>query len=66
MDVIKARELLGKEGEKMTDEEVMKTEQSLRTLANIMIDKIIKMTPKERDALNKKIKKEKAEKKLNP
>ena len=59
MDIKKVRELLGKEGENMSDEEVLDTEQRLRTLANIMIDTIMKMTPEERAALDKKIKEEK-------
>lgn len=63
LDIKKARELLGKESEKMTDAEVRETERQMRTLANIIIDTVMKMTPEERGALDKKIKEEKRMKK---
>ena len=59
VDIRRARELLGKKGEKMSDEEIIKVENQLRVLADIVIDKVIAMTPEERKALDKKIKKEK-------
>ena len=65
MDIKKARELLGKKGEKMTDEEIMDVESRLKILANIIIDKVIAMTPQERKALDKKLKKEKSAQRLN-
>ena len=59
MDIKRARELLGKKGEKMTDEQVVAVENQLRVLANIAIDAVLAMTPTERKALDDKIKKEK-------
>ncbi len=53
-DIKRARELLGKKGEKMSDEEIIAVENQLRVLADIVIDSVISMTPKERKALNKK------------
>jgi hypothetical protein len=58
-DIKRARELLGKKGEKMTDEQIIAVENQLRVLANIVIDKVLAMTPEERKALDDKIKKEK-------
>jgi hypothetical protein len=58
-DIKRARELLGKMGEKMTDEQIIAVENQLRVLANIVIDKVLAMTPEERKALDDKIKKEK-------
>lgn len=62
ISIQKARELLGKTGEKMTDEQIIKVEDELRYLADIIIDTVIKMTPKERKALDEKIKRKKNEK----
>ena len=41
VDIKRTRELLGKKGEKMTDEEVMSVVKHLRTLANIVIDEVV-------------------------
>jgi len=60
MDIKRARELLGKKGEKMSDEEIIAVENELRVLADIVIDTVIAMTPEERKALDDKIKKEKS------
>lgn len=43
----------------MTDGEIMDVEHRLRILANMMIDKVLAMTPEERKALDNKIEKEK-------
>ena len=59
MNIKKARELLGEKGKKMTDEEIIDVESRLRILANMIIDKVLAMTPEERKALDKKIEKEK-------
>jgi len=47
MTIQKARELLGKEGEKLSDEQVLKTIETARFFANIFIDKFLELTPKE-------------------
>lgn len=59
MDVVDIRKSLGKTAEKMTDQQVIDTEQRMRTLANVIIDRVLEMTPKERSAMNKRIKEEK-------
>jgi hypothetical protein len=59
MDIKNARKLLGKKGEKMTDEQIIAVENQLRALADIAIDSVIAMTSEERKALDTKIKKEK-------
>ena len=59
MDIKRARKLLGKKGEKMSDEEIIAVENQLRVLADIAIDSVIAMTPEERKAFDAKIKKEK-------
>ncbi|MDP2637540.1 MAG: hypothetical protein Q8P26_00570 [Candidatus Levybacteria bacterium] len=59
MDIGNARKLLGKKGEKMSDEEIIAVENQLRVLADIAIDNVIAMTPEERKAFDTKIKKEK-------
>lgn len=59
MDIKRARELLGKKGEKMSDEEIIAVENQLRVLADIAIDTVLAMTPEERKALDDKIKNEK-------
>lgn len=38
VDIKRARELLGKKGQKMTDEEIIKVVEHLKILANIVID----------------------------
>lgn len=58
MDVADIRKALGKTAEKMTDEQVIDAEQRMRTLANVILDRVLEMTPEERKALNKKIKEE--------
>ncbi len=59
MDVAAIRKTLGKRAEKLTDEQVMDIEGRLRILANLVIDRVLEMTPEERKALDKKIKEEK-------
>lgn len=61
MDIKRARELLGKKGEKMTDKQIIAVENQLRVLADIVIDKVISTTPKERKAFNKKVKNQEQE-----
>ena len=41
IDIKKSRELLGKKGEAMTDEEIIKVEERLTTLANLIIDRVL-------------------------
>ena len=59
VDIKRARELLGKKGEKMTDEQIIAVENQLRVLADIVIDTVLAMTPEERKALDDKIEKKK-------
>jgi len=59
MTIQRARKLLGKKGEKMSDNEIIAVENQLRVLADIVIDQVLAMTPEERKALDDKIKKEK-------
>lgn len=55
MEISRARKLLGKKGETMTDEEIMAVEDKLRQIANIVIDRVLEMSPEERKAIDKKI-----------
>lgn len=41
IDIKKARELLGKRGEKMTDEEIIRIEKQMRIWVNIIIDRVL-------------------------
>jgi hypothetical protein len=59
VDIKRARELLGKKGERMSDEEIITLQTQLSVLADIIIDQVVSMTPEERAALGKKLKKEK-------
>ncbi len=52
MTIVKARELLGKEGEKLSDEEVLKTIETARLLADIFFDQVF--TKPEGDQTNDK------------
>ena len=63
MDIKKARELLGKESDNIGDEEILRDIEATELLADIAIDTILKMSPKKRKALEKKLKKEKLSKK---
>lgn len=60
MTIEKARKILGKKAEKMTDEEVSRLINTLRTLADIAIDQVIKMTPEELKEYNKQLNKVKS------
>ncbi len=51
-------------GKQITREEAIVELERMRSIANIIIDKIITMSPQEREELEEKIKKEKLEKKL--
>jgi hypothetical protein len=42
MDIKRARELLGKKGEKMTDDEIMELQGELEIVAGIVIDQVVK------------------------
>ena len=46
VDIKKARKLLGKRGEKMTDNEILKLKEHLTVMADIIIDQV---TKQERD-----------------
>jgi len=48
MNIKKARNLLGKQSSKYSDEEVGETIETMTMLANIIIDKYLEMTPEER------------------
>ncbi|KKR17711.1 MAG: hypothetical protein UT87_C0005G0030 [Candidatus Levybacteria bacterium GW2011_GWC1_40_19] len=41
VDIKRARELLGKRGERMTDEEIMRVEEQMRIWVNIIIDRVL-------------------------
>ena len=41
VDIKRARELLGKRGERMTDEEIMRVEEQMRICVNIIIDRVL-------------------------
>lgn len=56
MVIQKVRSSLGKEVNKYTNEELMYVDNRMRVLANLVIDRVLKMTPQERKELNKKIK----------
>ena len=56
MDIQKIRKILGKEARQYTDEELLGVENEMRVLADLIIDMVLKMTPKERKELNRKFK----------
>jgi hypothetical protein len=56
MDIKKARELIGETNTKYNDEQILQINDSLTTLADIIIDKFLKMTPEERKKFSKPIK----------
>ena len=57
MTIEKARKILGPKYDKHSDEEIQSILDTLKTLANITIDTVMKMTPDERKALANKSKK---------
>jgi len=48
MDVKRARKLLGKAGKNLTDEQIEREISTAEFLANIVIDKFLKLSPEER------------------
>ncbi len=54
MTIQKARELVGKEGNKLTDEQIQEYIDSANVLFDIFFDMWFKMTPEERKKFNKK------------
>lgn len=53
MDIQKARELIGETNTKYTDEQILQINDSLATLADIIIDRFLKLTPEERKKYSK-------------
>lgn len=51
VDLARARALLGRKGENMTDEQVMALVNQLRVLADIVIDQVISMPPQKKIVL---------------
>lgn len=56
MTVDKARKILGNRYAEKTDEEIQQMIETLRTLANITIDTVLKMTLEKRKELEKEFK----------
>jgi hypothetical protein len=56
MDIKKARDLLGEENKKYTDDQVLNFIETAKLFADIAIEKIKKMTPKELRNFSKKTK----------
>jgi len=54
MNLEEAKCLLGDAGKNMSDEQILKTVESMNTLANIIIDSYLDMTPEERKKYSKK------------
>jgi hypothetical protein len=54
MDIKKARELIGKTNTQYTDEQVQEINDTMQTLADILIDEFLKMSPEERKKFAKK------------
>lgn len=48
MNLEDAKSLLGDAGNNMSDEQILRTVESMNTLANIIIDSYLGMTPEER------------------
>lgn len=46
MDIKRARELLGKKGEKMTDDEILRLQGQLEIIADIVIDQVVAKSEK--------------------
>lgn len=55
MTIQRAREIFGKKYGKRTDEQIQRIITSVETLANISIDTVLAMTPKERKTLKKQL-----------
>lgn len=56
MDIKKARELIGKTNTQYTDEQVQEINDTMQTLADILIDEFLKMSPEERKKYEKPLK----------
>lgn len=54
MTIEEARKILGQEGEKMTDEQVIEYINTANLLSDIFFDMWFKMTPEERKKYSKK------------
>lgn len=48
MDIHKARELIGETNIEYTDEQIQEMTSTMETLADIIIDEFLKMSPEER------------------
>lgn len=53
----KAREILGNKYDRLSDEEIQGTTNTLRMIANIAIDATLKMTPEQRKRFEKETQK---------
>jgi hypothetical protein len=56
LSIQQMRETLGHKYDHLTDEQVLGIERTLRILANDVIDRVVKMTPEERRAFDRKVK----------
>ncbi len=54
VSIKRARQLLGKKAETMTDEDILRLENQLKVMVDIIIDQVVEMTPAERNSLVKK------------
>ncbi len=59
MDIKQARKILRKDGEELTDEQVLEFINSAELLSDIFFDMWYKMTPEERKKWSKRTKKQK-------
>lgn len=59
IDIDQARKTLGKKSENMTDEQVQQVINSLTRLAELVVDRVVSMTPHERKVLDEKMRMEK-------
>lgn len=57
--ILKVRKSLGKIEKNLSDDEVLRLDTKMEIFANLLLDKILSLTPEERIELNYKIKKEK-------
>ncbi|MFA6184744.1 MAG: hypothetical protein WCT51_04680 [Candidatus Shapirobacteria bacterium] len=55
--ILKIRKSLGKIAENLSDDEVLKLDTKMEIFANLILDKILSLTPEERKILNDKIRK---------
>lgn len=55
LTILKIRKSLGKVAENLSDDEVLRLDTKMEVFANLILDKILSLTPEERKILNEKI-----------